>query len=88
MHDSEAFKKSGTYAEAEDLFSGGRWLWADSAYPSTTWCVPPYKRPEGLQPRNAKFNYHLSRVGVSDTLRHVHPMCSDGLLCVVGTDPF
>jgi len=63
-HDSEAFKKSYTYANHETLFPHGQWLWADSAYALLDWCITPYKEPEASERLNKQFNYHLSRVRI------------------------
>ncbi|KAF9508691.1 hypothetical protein BS47DRAFT_1277224, partial [Hydnum rufescens UP504] len=43
-HDSTCFQDSHISKEHESLFSPGEWIWADSAYPVTTWCVPPYQK--------------------------------------------
>src|SRR5260370_27914432 len=62
MHDSMAFKESHAFKESEHLFRNGEWIWADSAYASTTWCIVPYWHPLSNEPSNLQFNYHLSRV--------------------------
>src|SRR6266436_3256873 len=62
VHDSTAFKESCVWKESDQLFCDGEWLWADSAYGLTLWCVVPYKKPQSLLPANHQFNYHLSMV--------------------------
>jgi hypothetical protein len=62
VHDSTAFKESRAFKESDVLFRNGEWLWADSAYGLTPWCVVPYKSPYSLLPHNRQFNYHLSTV--------------------------
>jgi hypothetical protein len=62
MHDSTAFKESRAFKESDQLFRNGEWLWADSAYALSPWCMVPYKRPQSLAASNRQFNYHLSTV--------------------------
>ena len=61
-HDSMSFKESHAWKESGHLFQDGEWLWADSAYPLTPWCIVPYKHPQSLVLANHQFNYHLSKV--------------------------
>lgn len=63
-HDAYAFQSTRLYREHADLLGDDHWVWADSAYPVETWCVPPFKKPRnGALTRNQRtFNYHLSRV--------------------------
>ena len=61
-HDATAFKESQAFKESEQLFTNGEWLWADSAYASSTYCVVPYKQPLSDEPSNRHFNFHLSWV--------------------------
>ncbi|KAF9506692.1 hypothetical protein BS47DRAFT_1374065 [Hydnum rufescens UP504] len=60
VHNSMSFQESHTSIESAALFQEGEWLWADSAYGLTSWCVVPYKQPLSLIPSNHQFNYHLS----------------------------
>ena len=64
VHDSWAFRSTRTFKEHERIFAAGEWMWADSAYPSETWSVSPFKKPaRGELDRDQKtFNYHLSKV--------------------------
>lgn len=67
VHDSYAFTNTRTWKEdGKNLFRPGEWMWADSAYPCTPWCVPPYKKPPNstLSRRQRQFNYYLSKVRV------------------------
>jgi len=43
IHDSWAFQSTQTFKEDECIFAPGKWMWADSAYPSETWSVSPFK---------------------------------------------
>ncbi|KAF9513922.1 hypothetical protein BS47DRAFT_1295668, partial [Hydnum rufescens UP504] len=45
VHDSMSFQESHTSIKSAALFQEGEWLWADSAYGLTSWCVVPYKQP-------------------------------------------
>ena len=47
VHDSLAFRSTRIYREHDHTFAPGEWVWADSAYPSETWCVSPFKKPVG-----------------------------------------
>ena len=29
--------------EADNLIPDGHWIWVDSAYPTKTWCMVPFK---------------------------------------------
>jgi hypothetical protein len=64
IHDASAFQKTRLAHHPEQFFHDGEWLWADSAYASQTWCVPPFKRPVGgnLSYDKQFFNNHLSTV--------------------------
>ena len=55
-------KESHAWKESDLLFHDGEWLWADSAYALTPWCIIPYKCPQSLVLANCQFNYHLSKV--------------------------
>ena len=43
VHDSWAFWSTCTYKEQDRIFGPSEWMWADSAYPSETWSVSPFK---------------------------------------------
>lgn len=64
VHDSWAFRSTRIFLEHETILGPGEWIWADSAYPVETWCVPPFKKPAHgeLTPDQRTFNYHLSKV--------------------------
>ena len=64
IHDSWAFQSTCTCKEYEHIFGPNEWMWADSAYPSETWSVSPFKKPakRELSPDQKTFNYHLSKV--------------------------
>ncbi|KIK78639.1 hypothetical protein PAXRUDRAFT_163439 [Paxillus rubicundulus Ve08.2h10] len=66
VHDAYAFQLTRTAKDHEELFGDEHWIWADSAYPSETWCVVPFKKPKGgrLTQDQTTFNYHLSSVHV------------------------
>jgi DDE superfamily endonuclease len=66
VHDSHAFQSTRVSREHETILEKDEWIWADSAYPVTPWCVPPFKKPpRGELSRNEKiFNYHLSRIRI------------------------
>jgi len=38
-HDSMSFKESHAWKESSHLFHNGEWLWADSTYALTPWCI-------------------------------------------------
>ena len=65
-HDSYAFQATRIAKNPTDFLSDGEWMWADSAYPIRTWCVPPFRKPRNgeLSRTQKKFNYHLSSVRV------------------------
>ncbi|KAF9515965.1 hypothetical protein BS47DRAFT_1262210, partial [Hydnum rufescens UP504] len=63
-HDSTCFQDSCISKEHESLFSPGEWIWADSAYPVTTWCVPPYWKPYCEIPQNQWFNTLLAHIQI------------------------
>lgn len=55
---------SRTYQERETLFQPGEFVWADSAYPLTTWSVSPYVQPDVNVRLNRRFNFALSHVSL------------------------
>ncbi|KIK79632.1 hypothetical protein PAXRUDRAFT_160832, partial [Paxillus rubicundulus Ve08.2h10] len=64
VHDAYAFQLTWTAKDHEELLGDEHWAWADSAYPLETWCVVPFKKPQGghLTQDQKTFNYHLSSV--------------------------
>ncbi|OBZ71019.1 hypothetical protein A0H81_09532 [Grifola frondosa] len=64
VHDSEAFCMTRMYREHDRLLGPGEWIWADSAYPSETWCVTPFKKPTNgaLTADQKTFNRNLSSI--------------------------
>lgn len=59
--DSSVFKRMGIYRHADNFFSRGEYLLADSAYPSLLTVLPAYKRPLADRPDNTEFNYYLAK---------------------------
>ena len=43
VHDVYTFQGTHIAQEPDDLIPEGHWIWADSAYPSKTWCAVPFK---------------------------------------------
>ncbi|KAG2056058.1 hypothetical protein BDR06DRAFT_881109, partial [Suillus hirtellus] len=64
VHDAYALRSTHLYHEHDTLLPAGHWIWADSAYPLNTWCIPPFKKPcNGRLTANQRtFNFHLSSV--------------------------
>jgi hypothetical protein len=64
VHDAHAFHSTRLYLHHDTLLPHDHWVWADSAYPLETWCIPPFKKPHnGRLTRDQKsFNYYLSKV--------------------------
>lgn len=44
-HDSYAFKETGIYQQHHTYLADNEWIWGDSAYPLSTWLIPPFKKP-------------------------------------------
>lgn len=44
QHDSTAWAESYTVKNREMLLQDDEWIWADSAYPLTKWCISPYQK--------------------------------------------
>ncbi len=65
-HDSTAFQCTQIAQENErsKYLSDGEWIWVDSAYPLTPWCVAPYKKPAGGQVTKdqSAYNYYAAKV--------------------------
>jgi hypothetical protein len=70
VHDSWSFRSTRIFKDHEHVLAPDEWIWADSAYPSETWCVSPYKKPIGgeLTPDQRTYNYHVSRVCMTSFL--------------------
>lgn len=66
IHDLAAWKRTRIHQHPEQFLRAEEWVWADSAYSPSTWCVPPFKKPPGGQLTRLQrhFNYHLSRLRV------------------------
>ena len=64
VHDAYAFQGTHIAQNAEDLVSEGHWIWADSTYPTKTWCVVPFKavRNMSLSRPQKLYNRYLSKV--------------------------
>ena len=64
VHDSFAFRSTHVFKEHERILAPGEWIWADSAYPTESWCVAPFRKPAGgeLSADQRTYNYHVSRV--------------------------
>ena len=64
VHDAYAFRSTRIYQEHDTLLPPDHWVWADSAYPLSTWCVTPFKKPRNgrLTANQRTFNFHLSSV--------------------------
>lgn len=64
VHDAHAFQGTHIAQEPDELIPEGHWIWADSAYPTKTWCVVPFKAFRGSplsRPKNL-YNRYLSKV--------------------------
>ena len=69
VHDTYAFQGTWIAQEAEALIPENHWVWADSAYPTQTWCVVPFKATcnTPLLRLQKVYNCYLSKVSVSRT---------------------
>ena len=63
VHDAYAFQGT-RMSQDPTLIPPRHWIWADSAYPSETWCAVPFKKPHGgnLSRRQHLYNRYLSIV--------------------------
>ncbi|KIK12989.1 hypothetical protein PISMIDRAFT_72181, partial [Pisolithus microcarpus 441] len=43
VHDAYAFQGTQMSQDPTNLIPARHWIWADSAYPTETWCVVPFK---------------------------------------------
>ncbi|EGO22573.1 hypothetical protein SERLADRAFT_440586 [Serpula lacrymans var. lacrymans S7.9] len=63
-HDSSAFQDTLTSQNHKVFLNEDEWIWADSAYPITSWCVAPFKQPPGRSLTTGNLNltiiYHAS----------------------------
>jgi len=64
VHDSYAFQGTRIYKEHQKFLGPNNWMWADSAYPPSTWTLAPFKKPKHgqLNSDQRRFNYHVSKV--------------------------
>ena len=64
LHDSISFSHARIFRHPQAFLGTNEWIWADTAYPSLTWCIVPFKKPSGreLAADLKFFNYHLSSV--------------------------
>lgn len=61
MHDARLLRKSNIYTKAQNLHYFENWyLLGDSAYPSLSWIVPPFRDNGNLTENQKIFNYRLS----------------------------
>ena len=69
VHDAYAFQGTRIAQEVEALIPENHWVWADSAYPTQTWCVVPFKATHNtpLSRPQKVYNHYLSKVSVSST---------------------
>ncbi|KIK76923.1 hypothetical protein PAXRUDRAFT_779860, partial [Paxillus rubicundulus Ve08.2h10] len=64
VHDAYTFQLTWTAKDHEELLGERHWIWADSVYPSETWCIVPFKKPKNgrLTQDQKTFNYFLLKV--------------------------
>ncbi|KIK22954.1 hypothetical protein PISMIDRAFT_101460, partial [Pisolithus microcarpus 441] len=64
VHDVYAFQGTQVFQDPTNVLPPHHWIWADSAYPSKTWCAVPFKRPCGgsLMCRQNIYNHYVSKV--------------------------
>lgn len=62
-HNSYVFRGTQIYQEHDTLLADDEWIWGASAYPLSTWLVPPFKKPrnQALSREQRKFDYFLSK---------------------------
>ena len=64
IHNVYAFQGMWIIQEADNLIPDSHWIWADSTYPTKTWCMVPFKAMQNtllLRPQKI-YNQHLSKV--------------------------
>jgi len=65
VHDTYAFQGTRMAKDPGRVIPQDHWIWADSAYPTQTWCVVPFKAVGGGLTRTKNlYNKYLSRVSV------------------------
>jgi hypothetical protein len=71
VHDAHAFLGTRMAQNPEGMIPPEHWIWADSAYPTQTWCVIPFKatRLAGLSRSKNVYNKYLSKVTYQCTTR-------------------
>lgn len=61
LHDARVLRRSPLYEESqnnkENVFPNNTFLIGDSAYPSLSWLVPPFRDNGYLTPQQKEFNY-------------------------------
>jgi len=64
VHDAYAFQGTQLAQHSAQLIHKDHWIWADSAYPTRTWCVVPFKatRTSPLSREQKPYNQYLSKV--------------------------
>ena len=69
VHDTYAFQGTQIAQEAKALIPENHWVWADSAYPTQTWCVVPFKATHNtlLSRLQKVYNHYLLKVSISRT---------------------
>ncbi|XP_044577083.1 putative nuclease HARBI1 [Cotesia glomerata] len=69
FHDAQVFRRSPLYEEShnnkENVFPNNTFLIGDSAYPSLSWLVPPFRDNGHLTPQQREFNYLHSSTRMS-----------------------
>ena len=73
VHDAWAFRGTRIASRPAQLIPDSHWMWADSAYPSETWCVVPFKKPKGrrLSQDQNVYNKYLSKVCTYFDIVHI-----------------
>ena len=63
VHDVYAFQGTQMAQRANGVLPANHWIWADSTYPSQTWCIVPFKaaRSVVLSRGQKVYNQHLSK---------------------------
>jgi len=65
VHDTYAFQGTRMAKDSGRAIPQDHWIWADSTYPTQTWCVIPFKAAGGGLTRTKNlYNKYLSRVSV------------------------
>jgi len=64
VHDAYAFQGMYLARNPGHTILQDHWIWADSTYPSHTWCVVPFKTPQTARLSQAQnlYNKYLSQV--------------------------